>query len=246
VSASNPDFSLLASRYDELRPVDSNWVELVDRVVELGRLGGGARVLDVGCGTGRVAAALAERGAKVWGVDPSEGMLAVARSRVPSSVGLKEGRAEALPFRDAWFDGAVCMLSVHLLDRPQAFAELARVLVPGGRLVIATFDPAHFDGFWLNRLFPTMRRIDLERFPAPGDFERELGAAGFELRLERLSQRTSMTREHALDRIRGRHISTFQLIGDDEYRAGLARAERELPERVDYAQEWLLVAAERR
>jgi SAM-dependent methyltransferase len=246
VTASGPDFSLLASRYDELRPVDSNWVELVDRVVELGRLGGGARVLDVGCGTGRVAAALAERGAKVWGVDPSAEMLEVARSRVPSSVGLKEGRAEALPFRDAWFDGAVCMLSVHLLARPRAFAELARVLVSGGRLVIATFDPAHFDGFWLNRLFPTMRRVDLERFPGPEDLERELGAAGFEVRLERLSQRTSMTREHALERIRGRHISTFQLIGAEEYRAGLERAERELPERVDYAQEWLLVAAGRR
>jgi SAM-dependent methyltransferase len=246
VSASRPDFSLLASRYDELRPVDSNWVELVDRVVELGRLGGGARVLDVGCGTGRVAAALAERGAKVWGVDPSAEMLEVARSRVPASVGLKEGRAEALPFRDAWFDGAVCMLSVHLLARPRAFAELARVQVSGGRLVIATFDPAHFDGFWLNRLFPTMRRVDLERFPGPEDLERELGAAGFEVRLERLSQRISMTREHALDRIRGRHISTFQLIGAEEYRAGLERAERELPEHVDYAQEWLLVAAVRR
>ena len=245
MSASKPDFSGLAARYDELRPVDSNWVELVDRVVELGRLGGGARVLDVGFGTGRVAAALAERGAKVWGVDPSPGMLEVARSRVPSSVGLKEGRAEALPFRDAWFDGAVCMLSVHLIDRPQAFAELARVLVEGGGLVIATFDPAHFDGFWLNRLFPTMRRIDLERFPGPAELERELGAAGFELRLEPLSQRASMTREHALERIRGRHISTFQLIGDDEYRAGLERAERELPERVDYAQEWLLVAGVR-
>jgi ubiquinone/menaquinone biosynthesis C-methylase UbiE len=245
VSAPEPDFSRLAARYDELRPVDSNWVELVDRVAELGRLGGGARVLDVGCGTGRVAAALAGRGAKVWGVDPSAEMLAVARSRVPSSVGLKEGRAEALPFRDAWFDGAVSMLSVHLLDRPQAFAELARVLVPGGRLVFATFDPAHFDGFWLNRLFPTMRRVDLERFPGPGDLERELGAAGFEPSLERLSQRTSMARERALDRIRGRHISTFQLIGDDEYRVGLERAERELPQRVDYAQEWLLVTAVR-
>jgi SAM-dependent methyltransferase len=165
---------------------------------------------------------------------------------VPSSVGLKEGHAEALPFRDAWFDGAVCMLSVHLLDRPRALGELARVLVPGGRLVIATFDPAHFDGFWLNRLFPTMRRVDLERFPGPEDLERELGAAGFEVRLERLSQRISMTREHALDRIRGRHISTFQLIGAEEYRAGLERAERELPEHVDYAQEWLLVAAVRR
>jgi ubiquinone/menaquinone biosynthesis C-methylase UbiE len=246
VSRSEPDFSLLASRYDELRPVDSNWVELVDRVVELGRLGGGARVLDVGCGTGRVAAALAERGAKVWGVDPSAEMLEVARSRVPPSVGLKQARAEALPFRDAWFDGAVCMLSVHLIDRPPAFAELARVLAPGARLVVATFDPAHFDGFWLNLLFPTMRNVDLGRFPAPDDLEHALDAAGFEVRLERLSQRTSMTREHALERIRGRHISTFQLIGEDEYRAGLEQAERDLPERVDYAQEWLLVAAVRR
>jgi hypothetical protein len=90
-----------------------------------------------------------------------------------------------------------------------------------------------------------MRRVDLERFPGPGDLERELGAAGFEPSLERLSQRTSMARDRALDRIRGRHISTFQLIGDDEYRVGLERAERELPQRVDYAQEWLLVTAVR-
>jgi hypothetical protein len=91
-----------------------------------------------------------------------------------------------------------------------------------------------------------MRRVDLERFPGPEDLERELVAAGFELRLEHLSQRASMTREHALERIRGRHISTFQLIRAEEYRAGLERAERELPERVDYAQEWLLVGAVRR
>jgi hypothetical protein len=53
-----------------------------------------------------------------------------------------------------------------------------------------------------------------------------------------------VTREVALERIRGRHIATFDLISDDEYRAGLERAERELPEQVDYRQEWLLTVAE--
>jgi len=60
----------------------------------------------------------------------------------------------------------------------------------------------------------------------------------------RLSQQASVTREVALERIRGRHIATFDLISDDEYRAGLEQAERELPEQVEYRQEWLLAVAE--
>jgi len=239
-----PDFSRLAARYDELRPADAKWHEVLERIVELARPTAG-RVLDVGCGTGRLSAALADRGSKAWGVDPEPGMLEVARARVPRGVGLKQGRAEALPFREAWFDAAVCWLTVHLMDRPAAFAELHRVLVPGGRLVIATFDPAHFDDFWLNRLFPSLEAVDRARFPRPEQLEAELGAAGFEPRLERLSQRGSLTRDDALEKIRGRHISTFQLLDDDEYAAGVERAERELPERVDYAVEWLLAVGER-
>ena len=218
---------------------------MFERLATLGALAAGI-VLDAGCGTVRVSAPLAERGAKVWGVDPSPAMLDVARERVPRGVGLKEGRAEALPFRDGWFDGAVCWLTVHLWDRPRGFAELARVVAPGGRVVIATFDPTHFDAFWLNRLFPAMERIDRDRFPRPDELEARLAAAGFTPRLERLSQRASITRDDALARIRGRHISTFQLLDDAEYAAGLARAERELPERVEYRLEWLLAAGERR
>jgi SAM-dependent methyltransferase len=235
----------LAARYDELRPDDANWWELLERVVQEGDLRG-RRVLDVGCGTGRQAAALAERyTAKVWGIDPSREMLAKARERAPRGVGIKLARAEQLPFSAGWFERALMWLSVHLVDRPRAFTEIQRVLRPTGRLVIATFDPRYFDGFWLPRFFPSVATIDRARFPDREALERELRQAGFEPRLERVSQSGSVDREAALRKIRGRHISTLRLIGEDEYRAGLDRAERELPARIDYAIEWLVAVGDR-
>ena len=199
-------------------------------------------MLDIGCGTGRFLAQLAEV-AKVWGVDASTEMLEVARSRVESA-GLKLGSAEQLPFKDAWFERATMWLVAHLVERPRAFAEAARVLEPGGRFAVATFDPSYFDEFWLNELFPSMEAADRARFPAADELTAAL-AAFDEVRLIRLSQTGSLTREVALDRIRGKHISTFDLIDDEEYEAGLARAERELPERVDYRVEWLIADAVR-
>ena len=204
----------------------------------------GRRVLEVGCGTGRFLAALAGR-AKPWGVDPSPEMLEVARGRVHGA-GVKLGSAEELPFKDGWFERAAMWLVVHLVDRPRAFAELRRVLAPGGRLAIATFDPSYFDDFWLNHYFPSMKEADLARFPSAGDLESELPAAGFEApRFVRLSQRGRLAREDALDRIRGKHIGTFDLITDAEYGAGLERAEKELPEHIDYSVEWLIASAVR-
>ena len=75
----------------------------------------GRRVLDAGCGTGRFSATLAPE-ARVWGIDASAEMLAVARERVPRSVRLKQARAEAPPFRDGWFDRVVYWLVIHLLE----------------------------------------------------------------------------------------------------------------------------------
>jgi ubiquinone/menaquinone biosynthesis C-methylase UbiE len=236
----------LAERYDELRPVDENWWELFELLASEGDLRG-RRVLDIGSGTGVFAAALAERlGAKVWAVDPSPEMLAVARRRVPPGVGLKEGAAEDLPFRDAWFERAVMRLSVHLVELPLAFVEAARVLAPLGRLIVASFDPAHFDEYWLNRLFPSLERIDRARFPTPELLERELQGAGFvRPRLVRLDQPAVLERDFALAKIRGRHISTFELLSEDEFEEGLSRAERELPDRIGYSLHWLLAVGER-
>jgi ubiquinone/menaquinone biosynthesis C-methylase UbiE len=214
--------------------------------VELGDLRG-RRVLDVGCGTGRLLAALAGRYAcKAWGVDPSPEMLEVARARLPRTVALRAAAAEQLPFRDGWFERVTLSLVLHHTDAPAALGEARRVLAPGGGLAILTFDAAQFDRYYLNAYFPSLAAADRARFPTRERLEGELRAAGFEdVRCERLTQEHEATRAEVLRRIEGRHISTFQLIPEGEYAAGLERARRELPERLEYANELLLLAATR-
>jgi ubiquinone/menaquinone biosynthesis C-methylase UbiE len=241
-SATVPDFGARAATYDELRPADENWWEVCEALVREGDLAG-RRVLDVGCGTGKFVAAVSER-ANVWGADASPEMLDIARARAPR-VRFKQASADALPFKDGWFERATMWLVVHLVDRPRVFAEIRRVLAGGGRLAIATFDPSYFGVFWFRDYFPSMEEIDRARFPTREDFQRELAAAGFGAPgFTRISQQAKVTREVALERIRGRHIATFDLINDDEFHAGVEKAERELPERVDYRQEWLIAVAE--
>ena len=110
---------------------------------------------------------------------------------------------------------------------------------------MVTFDPSYFDAFWLNTLFPSMECADRARFSTAAELEGELRAAGFAyVELANLSQRGAHTRAEALERIRGRHISTFDLISQEEYEAGLARAEQELPERFEYRVEWLIAVAD--
>jgi len=172
-------------------------------------------------------------------------MLRQARRDAPREVGLRRGEAEALPFRDAWFERAVLSLVVHLVDRPRAFPELRRVLGSGGRLVVATFRPEHFDRIWLARYFPSLVEIDRRRFPSPAILAAELVDAGFgAVKVRDVSQWASVGRDEALERLRGRYISTLSLLPEAEYRAGVERAERELEETTRYPRDWAIVVAD--
>lgn len=239
-----PDFGAVAEVYDEVRPADEAWHEVFELLVEEAELDG-ARVLDVGCGTGRLAAALSDQGAETTGIDPSPEMLAVARRKLPGAT-FVEGRAERLPFMRGSFDRIVYSLVVHLIDRAAAFAEAHRVLAAGGRVAVVTFDRSHFGGYYLQEYFPSIRALDEQRFPDRETLVAELTGAGFDrTRVVSLHQHVGTHRDSVVRRVRARHISTLQLVGEDEYAAGLERLEDELPATVRYESHWLLVVAER-
>ena len=99
---------------------------------------------DLGCGTGRASEAIAPFVARVIAVDASAAMLQAAKKRLQpfDNVDLRRGDLEALPIDDALLDAATLMLVLHHVTEPaRALAEVARVLKPGGRLILVDMLP---------------------------------------------------------------------------------------------------------
>jgi SAM-dependent methyltransferase len=117
----------------------------------------GRRLLDAGCGAGLVARKAAERGAAVTGLDASDGLLDVARERVPDG-DFSTGDIDALPYKDDNFDAVTAFNSIQYTPDPAAtVAELARVCRTGGTVGIGIWgDPARCE---TDALFGRLRSL---------------------------------------------------------------------------------------
>lgn len=129
--------------------------------------------LDVGCGEGRFCRMLAAHGVKTTGLDPTPSLIAAARERDPEGAYVEAG-GEALPFADASFDLVVSYLS--LIDIPEfelAIAEMARVLKPGGSLLVANlngFNTAGAERGWLRDAGGDLIAYPVDHYLEPGVF----------------------------------------------------------------------------
>jgi demethylmenaquinone methyltransferase/2-methoxy-6-polyprenyl-1,4-benzoquinol methylase len=194
-------FDRISGVYDRMNRVmtaglDARWRS---RAADLAALGAGGRALDVACGTGDLTLALAERvGAdgEVFGCDFSERMLELARTKAPE-LRFEQANALALPYPDDGFDAATVGFGArNFSDLDSGLAEMARVVRPGGRVVVLEITTpqrlplAWFYRLWFDRLVPLLGRVggqseaytylpsSVRRFPGPEALAARLAAVG--------------------------------------------------------------------
>ncbi len=201
-------FDRIAARYDLLNSLMTaglhhSWRT---RAADRAELGPGDAALDVCCGTGDLSLELAARvapGGHVIGCDFSESMLDLAREKTAErgveSMRFEWADALQLPYEDGRFDAVTVGFGVrNFADRDRGLREMARVLKPGGRLVILEFtEPRRwpfsaFYSLWFDRIVPVLGRLtdnpeaysylteSVHAFPDPESLARKMEDAGFE------------------------------------------------------------------
>jgi demethylmenaquinone methyltransferase/2-methoxy-6-polyprenyl-1,4-benzoquinol methylase len=200
-------FDRISRIYDTLNTVMTAGLhhEWRRRAADLAQLEPGGRVLDVATGTGDLAFELANRVApngEVLGLDFSEQMLEVARGKaaaraLPARVGFEWGNAMELDYPDDSFDAATVGFGVrNFADLDRGLGELARVVRPGGRVVILEATSPQrpplstFFSFWFDRVVPILGRVagdadaysylpnSVRRFPGPDELAARMAGAG--------------------------------------------------------------------
>ena len=191
-----------------------------------------ARVLDIGCGTGKQLAANLERWreAPMIGVDRSAGMLRIARAR-SAAIRWIRADAAALPLPAATIDYATNQFSYpHIQDKRGFVAEVFRVLRRGGRFVLTNIDPWAMEEWVIYKYFPQARALDERDFLPRAALARRLGDAGFTRINVSAIDRSEPQRLGAFLASAEQRHSASQLIAisDADYEAGLRRLRKDV------------------
>ena len=225
------NYDEISKVYDDVRRADA---VLVGHFLRGLVPGVGARVLDVGCGTGNHARLLGllAPDLQIFGLEPSRGMVAKAQGK-NSRVCFVQARAEAMPFARHAFD-FIYMTDVihHIADLDAMFAQVWRVLAEQGRLCVVTQSHRQIENRPVVEFFPGTARVDKARYP-------DLGAvtwAALRNGVECYQQESLFEGDplelglEYLELVRKKGWSMLHLLPEGEYGDGLRRLEEALKE----------------
>ena len=228
------DYDAIASEYDR-RYALNRWKGIDATIARFFDGCEDAAVGEVGCGTGHwLAFAASSSISRVFGVDLSWQMLARARQAAPNA-GLVRATAEALPWASRCLDRVLCVNALHhFVDPGQFVVECARVLAPGGGLLVISLDPhTGLDSWWIYDYFPSALAADRQRYLSAERLHAILEDAGFGGVATVVAQNAPASIPFDTARERGmldRHwTSQLMVISDEELAAGVARLEAERP-----------------
>ncbi|MEW5870538.1 MAG: methyltransferase domain-containing protein [Chloroflexota bacterium] len=222
------NYDNIADIYDRTRALskaqEALWLDIFENHLGIKK---DSRVLDVGCGTGRFSISITNRfQCTVIGIDPSLSMLVKAKTKYTPGTDWSGGIGEAIPFSAGVFEACLASQVIHhFQNKPQAFAEIYRVLRPGGRVGIRISSHEQLQTIIDYRFFPSAYKIECDRLPDVPVIKDMLFSAGFD-RIEEhvIRQLLFENADEHLQRLRDKYASILSLISEEEYCRGLQSA----------------------
>jgi ubiquinone/menaquinone biosynthesis C-methylase UbiE len=222
------DDTAIANRYNSARRMPEEnmrlWLDAIAARVPVAEVD---TVIDVGCGTGRFSAVMADLfSARVIGVDVSQTMLSRARETAShADVSFREGSAESLPLEDRSSCFLFMSMVYHHIGNPaHAAKEFARVLRPGGFLCVRNSTSDLLDTVPYLKYFPEAMVLNRGRLPSKTDLIGTMESAGLSLLShDIIEQQFADSLAEYCEKISQRGLSDLTMLQDSEFEAGIQR-----------------------
>jgi len=215
------NYDIISEKYDSFRSMSA---DLAGVISANAGLFAGARVLDIGCGTGNMERALADTvDLKMVGVDLSFGMLKSAKAKLPQAHWI-QADSPFLPLQRETFDCVLMLYVLHHLTDFRAAIRNAYDVLGEGRLVVVTASHKQIEENFASRFFPSYASIDKARFPKVSAIVEAMKEAGFSSVSSREVTVAKVTLDGPyLQKVSNKHVSTFHIMDEKEFELGLEK-----------------------
>jgi ubiquinone/menaquinone biosynthesis C-methylase UbiE len=219
------NYAGISKTYDSYRSYPDG---LIKKIIELGRISQGKKVLDLGCGTGNVARQIKNKiNADLIGVDVSPAMLKVAKDKSLEVI-CTDIDNQQLPFRDSSFDSIIGAYVIHQIKNLNfMLSECYRVL-RDGVLVLLTSSHKQIENQHpiIKKFFPSYVDIDKGRFPDIHQIDKLLNSLGFkDIQHEEVIVENIPIDYEYLQKVKSKYVSTYHLMPQSEFNNGIRQLE---------------------
>lgn len=227
INPKEPDYAASFEKYrSQTTDTTAGIIRAILRYVPSSRT---ARVMDIGCGTGRYALLLArETDAEIFAADISRNMIEKGREKKNGqNISWCLSDACRMPFWDESVDVALLFLVLHVVkDSKMALQETYRILRPGGHCLITTHSRSQLDRQTIFRFFPEARKLNKKRMLSLRKLKELVREIGFHhLRLEEFAEAVTYSREAFLEKVRSKPNTSLRSMNDADFQTRYAALE---------------------